>query len=448
MVQCITVFCAAVTIISWKKLKNPLNPLTAMFALWAVWVPLSNAGLYQMSLPSEKVFQIILCGLIFYLSGCIIGMRLPKKKIAAELPPQILPQGKDAVKVSYLLLYILGAVALAFYFYQFSKVMRLMLTGHSIAYIRDLVFSKEENEMRSSGLIVILNNFIVTPTTYFMTAYLPVEIFKGRKDKLLITETVLMLALWIMTTGGRTVLFFVGVAFAFVFFKENNSDPTLWNKIKKAVSRKILGKKNILLMILGGGVLGGVLFGITIARKGNDIEELLRQFYVYFGAPPRLLDYYVDIIDKKQSDLYGYGMSSFYGFVYPFMFLLRLFGFNYPEHMLTIHEWSVTKLQDSVWLGGRIHINAFVTIFFQPYLDGRFVGVAIVLFIFGFAAGLFYSKSVKQNNIRYMVAYLLMLHKIIFSMGRFWFTQPGQAISMILVFLIISKHAQTVRVKK
>jgi oligosaccharide repeat unit polymerase len=156
------------------------------------------------------------------------------------------------------------------------------------------------------------------------------------------------------------------------------------------------------------------------------------------------------LIDNEHSNIYGYGVSSFYGFIYPIMFLLRiLYIVNpYPAHMILIHDMSVGNLQNVVNLGGDININAFATLFYQPYLDGRFVGVAIILALLGFVGSLFYFKWTKQKSILYQTAYLLILHKILFSMVRFWFTQPGQAISLILAFIVISPYALKIKVKR
>lgn len=435
MVGLITIFCAVIAIVGWIKLKNPFNPFTAMLALWAVWVPLSDMGLFGMTHPSEKIYKIILCGLIAYVVGCLMGILC--RRVHFRNNPC---RSATALRVNYTLLYILCFIAIAFYSLQSVQVIRLLISGHDMAYIRDLVFSKDENELRSSGLIVNLNYFVVTPTTYFMMAYLPAELFKEKKDKILIAESLIMLGLWLLTTGGRTILLFMAISVACVFLNEQGKKDKLSATWKLLITRKKTSKfKSYFAIIAGGAAVLIVIFGITFARKGADVD-LLRQFYVYYGAPIRLFDYYVNIIDREHSDLYGYGLSSFYGFAYPVMFVLRqlhIIG-SYPEHMLTIHNWSISKLQDSVYLGGRIHINAFVTQFFQPYLDGRFVGVAIVLAVFGFFCSVFYFKWVTYKSIRYQTAYLLMLHKIVFSMGRFWFTQPGQALSLILVFVAIS----------
>ena len=446
MVLFITIFCAVIALVGWIRLKNPFNPFTAMFILWAIWVPLSDAGVFGMTHPSRRIYQVILCGLIAYLIGCLLGARFHRVrgKTAASHPTD------EGMKVQYPLLYFLCFIAILFYLYQSGQVIRLILSGHDLAYIRDLVFSKSENEMRASGLIINLNYFLVTPTTYFMMAYLPAELFKEKKNKLLIGEAVLMLFLWILTTGGRTILLFMAVSVVCVYFNEKKKkELSLRSLLRRLTKKKPNTLKTKLLVIVASVSVLGIIFGITFLRKGADVD-LFRQFYVYYGAPIRLLDYYVKIIDNQHSDMYGYGLSSFYGFAYPVMFCLRLLHVikGYPEHMLTIHEWSISKLQDSVYLGGRIHINAFVTMFFQPYLDGRFVGVAIVLAIFGFAAGLFYFKWIKYKSVRYQTAYLLMLHKILFSMGRFWFTQPGQALSLLLVFVAISYCTWTLGVRK
>ena len=445
MVIILTVLCIAVALISWAKLKNPFNPFTFMFVLWAIWIPLSDAGFYHMRHPSEKTYGVVLCGLIAYLIGCLVGCLC--RSIHTK---QNASSKDDSTQINYSLLYVLCFIAIMFYLYQFSKVVPLILSGHSLGDIRELVFSDDENEMRSSGVIVALNYFLVTPTTYFMAAFLPVELFKTKKNKAIIIETIIMLLLWIMTTGGRTVLLFMGASVACVFIQRKiNSNKSLIAFILEIGKIRISKLKVRIALISFSALFLAVMFWVTFSRTGKD-TDLLHQLYVYFGAPIELLDYYIKDVDRHHSDLYGYGLSSFYGFAYPVMFVLRKLGIvnPYPQHMLTIHELSVTRLQDHVNLGGSVGINAFATLFFQPYLDGRFFGVAVSLFVLGFMAGLFYSKWKMQKSFMFQTAYLLILHKLLFSMVRFWFTQPGQAISLILAFIVFCPNALKVKYKR
>jgi oligosaccharide repeat unit polymerase len=446
MVLFLTVFCSVVALISWAKLKNPFNPFTFMFALWSLWIPLSDTGFHNMKHPSPKTYSVILCGLTAYLIGALIGyfcvgIRIKKTSDSNSV---------QKLYVNYWLVHFLCCISILFYLYQCSKVIPLLLSGHDLGYIRDLLFSYEENEMRSSGLIVILNNFMVTPTTYFMMAYLPVEVFREKdRNNYLIAEIIIMLVLWIFTTGGRTVLLFMGVSLLCVYLQKLKDKKLsiyllLRNKIKKTSKLKKF-------LILGGctSILVVAMFMITFSRSGEKVD-ILRTLYIYFGAPIEFLDYNINLIDNEHSNIYGYGVSSFYGFIYPIMFLLRiLYIVNpYPAHMTLIHDMSVGNLQNVVNLGGDININAFATLFYQPYLDGRFVGVAIILALLGFVGSLFYFKWTKQKSILYQTAYLLILHKILFSMVRFWFTQPGQAISLILAFIVISPYALKIKVKR
>lgn len=144
----------------------------------------------------------------------------------------------------------------------------------------------------------------------------------------------------------------------------------------------------------------------------------------------------MEVVDA--SNMYGYGISSFYGLLYPVLFALSEIGINvFTPFVETIYGMSFQDLQMGVDVGGGIYMNAFVTAFYQPYLDGRYIGVIFIMLIFGFASGRAFYKFYYKQNKKALLIYLLLLQKIVFSYVRFYFTQQAQSICFILAFIII-----------
>lgn len=137
----------------------------------------------------------------------------------------------------------------------------------------------------------------------------------------------------------------------------------------------------------------------------------------------------------------GFGAASFYGFIYIILFFFRVLGlFNsYPEFFENIRYLSFSMLEDTVYIGENVRMNAYATIFFQPYIDGRIIGIIIELALFGFIVGYAYRKAYLYKTDRWVIIYLLLFQKIVFSMVRFYFTQPSQAICIILAIIITTK---------
>lgn len=101
----------------------------------------------------------------------------------------------------------------------------------------------------------------------------------------------------------------------------------------------------------------------TISRKGENVDFFF-QMYQYFVVPIAHLEYRINELNASFFNVYGYGMASFYGVFYPFMFILTLAGWKYPIWLTTIRDLSFMNLENVVLLGSA-RMNAFVTTFFN-----------------------------------------------------------------------------------
>ena len=175
----------------------------------------------------------------------------------------------------------------------------------------------------------------------------------------------------------------------------------------------------------------------TISRKGENVDFFF-QMYQYFVVPIAHLEYRINELNASFFNVYGYGMASFYGVFYPFMFILTLAGWKYPIWLTTIRDLSFMNLENVVLLGSA-RMNAFVTTFFQFYLDGGMFGVFVGGVLFGFFVMHFYKKAKNGTDDKYTLIYLLLLQKLIFSFVRFYFTQPVQGISFLMAFFVYKR---------
>lgn len=428
MILSLSILFLIIAVMGYIKFKNFLNPITVMFVIWGLILPFSTINIYGLTAPKQKTLAIIVVGLVFYLFGNLIGARPYRFKFGKEKAHRSVVFGSRA-ELNYTFLRILFFVALVYYLYVGARAISLLFSGRHLDYIRELATSEDANELRTSTLVVLVKNFIATPTVYLAIALLPIEIFRGEKDKFIIISTIVMTFLWVITSGGRSVLLWIALYFLIVY--------TFLPREKHRLKISIKSIRNKIALIAGAAVILGALLYTTYSRKGNDVD-LWRQIYIYFIVPVKHFEHYVEYIDSAYSGFYGYGAASFYGLLYPIVFALRLlFLGRYPEFFTTVRELSFTMLERSTLLGGNIYMNAFVTIFYQPYLDGRFVGVAIICMLFGIFTGTAYYRMSVYNDMKWQLIYLLLFQKIVFSMVRFYFTQPGQSVCMILAFFAI-----------
>lgn len=414
--------CLLIAFWGYRRTKYIFNPITAMFFMWGLILPFSCWGFYDTVVPSDTVYLIIGIGLIAYIIGTLYGMKPVKYRLG-----KINKVEYKEYKMNYMLFYVLSAIAIIYYASQLVLVIGLLRSGYDYNYIRELSVDTDMNVLRSSPIVTMTKAFVAAPTTYLTLAILPFELFKKKKNKLVILESLLLMMFYLLTTGGRSVLLWCALYFVAVFFMQKK-------QLDYKMVKKFLHKYRAIILV-GGIFLCIALLKMTVARKGEDVD-LLNQMYIYFVCPLQNFDYHISVVDN--SKMYGYGLSSFYGLIYPLLFLLSKVGINvFTPYVETIYAMSFQNLQKGINIGGGIYMNAFVTSFYQPYLDGRYVGVVLVMLVFGFASGRAFYNAYYKNDKKALLIYLLLLQKIIFSYVRFYFTQQAQSICFLFAFLII-----------
>ena len=403
--------------------KNIFNPCSIFFALWGILVGLSSLGLFGALIPSDNTYLMIGLGLGGFGLGFLFGsMNSQKSKLTITNNTTF--KGKsEEYELNTKLIFFLFTISSLYLLYQAFIVIQLLKSGLKLDAIRILATSSDYNALRSSNLSIAIQNFIVTPTVYLSIAILPIEWVKGNHSKLLLMSTAFMAIAWVLTTGGRSIIIWFIMYLMYM----------LWWTGKRIILKK--RTKIIALMVV---VLSIAILGVsTVSRKGKE-TSIFFQAYQYFVVPLSHFEYRVQLLDSVYSGVRGYGLASFYGLLYPIMFILNVFGFSYPKLYNTMRYLSFTSLEDVVTLGN-IRMNAFVTTFYHFYLDGGLVGIVVGSVIFSFFTIFAFRKANFGKNKKYTLIFLLLFQKLVFSFVRFYFAQPVQAISFILAFFIYTK---------
>lgn len=422
MIPIFTCSCLIIAVLCYKKYKFVLNPVSTMFMIWAVLVPLSAYGFYGTRIPQTKTYIIILVGLIAYAIGIILGSNNIRIVVGKKQSDTYI----EGYSINYVFLYTIMTISLVYFMIQAVEVIRILASGNTYAYIRMLVSADEENVLQGSRILSAIRAFIAVPTTYLAIAVLPIELFYGKRKKLFIFEALLLMFLFVFTNGARSVIMWIAIYMLFIYLiYRRNHKITI--RIDKKYKRRL---------IWGGIVLFILMLYMTISRKGSDVD-IIRQMYIYFVAPLPHFDHYIDVVDASHK--YGMGFSSFYGLVYPVLYVIRIITGSYSKFITDIYYMSFEMLEPGYNLGNNIYMNAFVTIFYQPYLDGRFLGVILILAVFGYLCSTTFKRAIYNEDLRSMLLYSLLLQKILFSFVRFYFTQQAQAMCFIFALFAINR---------
>ncbi|MFR1313217.1 MAG: hypothetical protein ACLSBG_11205 [Sellimonas intestinalis] len=146
---------------------------------------------------------------------------------------------KKEYVLDYRLIYILYFIVILFLLYNFKNVMELLNSGYTWAKIRRLYSNQGQvsgyNEVTMSAFNVMMNQFVSTPTIYASLPIAVSDMLIGKKDKKLFGMTLIMMFLWMMTSGGRSiVLWLVLYLFFWNFYSEKKKFSNTQKSKKKS----------------------------------------------------------------------------------------------------------------------------------------------------------------------------------------------------------------------
>jgi oligosaccharide repeat unit polymerase len=417
----IILFCLFAALTGYIIERNIFNPITLFFTYWAgVLLLVIFGGYYGANVTSTKAYLIIFIGLVSFYVGCLFYYRIDKKY---ELKQGIEDKGAYDYELRYKLLYVIYGIVILFLLYNSKTIFEILKEGGSFKDVRKLYTNREEyNIVRKSPLNVVFKNFVSTPVVYLSLPVAVVDFFSGKRNKPLLYMTFTMALLWFINSGGRSVLLWLAMYFV----------------IAMLIYRKQFKLSKKIIYIVGGLVLALTLLLLFTTSLRKGAFSLVREVFIYFAAPIPHFDYRISVINEMYPNVFGFGVSSLNGFIYPILFFLNNLGLMpYPDAYLLIRHLSFEELETVVDIG--VRMNAFATMFYQLYLDGRILGVVVGSSVFGAICNWAYVKMKSTMNQFMVVFYLVLIQKLLFSVVRFYYYQPSHAIGLVLLFFIFKK---------
>ena len=195
--------------------------------------------------------------------------------------------------------------------------------------------------------------------------------------------------------------------------------------LKVKISKK--AKKLIIKIIF---VCICALFILTNLRSANSIWKSV---YEYFTIPVGLFSHYANVLDL--ADFHSFGGA----FLYPVCYLLHsICGFAGLSYSFLDDLVYYVGYPQNVWVGGlfpNASFNAFCTMFYFFYMDGRVLGVVACSLLAGAACGLVFVLGYRNRNDNLFILYLIVIQVLV---GSFIIWQLGNTklfISFFFLFL-------------
>lgn len=402
--------------------RNIYNPLVLFCGFIASISFLASLQLYGMSRTSNKVYIITSIGLIAFFIGvvlCDVFFEKYNNKYTISAKKEENQKVNKNILITFMVLMVVYSL------YRFQQILPLIIQGYSFDHIRMVYFGTDIGGVSVGGLASIIEIYLNLPLLYAVIPIVIIEVISNKRktDKRIIVLFAIWLILTILITGGRTILYIIGVEF-FICFMILNKKLRLGKKTKISMMCCVVGV--IILM-----------YYMSINRKNDGSEyEFIKTLYTNFSGAMPHMSYRLETINIKEN--YTYGLTLFSGILRPFMLIYKYIFGNYPE----LYQYTLdigSQLQTPVSLGGNITFNAYVTPFYYFYYDLGYLGVVIDSIIYGAVCQWFYIKMKSKFSIMNIAFYLLIIQGIFTSMIRYSFVLIYYVLAFIFIRIIFVK---------
>lgn len=414
------VICLVFAIFYYRKEKLIINPVTVFSVEWAVILFFSSLSLLTLYTPQDSTYMLIFYGIISFLLGYVLDRHFFSKI-----------NRKKRTKVCYLnynFVYFLLIVTILYYVFDLYRIINTV--GSFTLQNVQRVLQDGVVEYNNTPFRVLFLLLFVQPGSIVLPVVASVDFWFGKKKKFLLIGTLIMLIIKMLASASRSTLI------SFIIYFIISGFISLYTKKKRIVSiatSKYLKKNKKLINY--SLILGFLLFGLMTVSRGATIA---RNLYLNFAMPPIMFEKWIKNIANP--NLIAYGQASLNGFFYLIIWpFSKLLGVNMPELFSQVYDLIMNTDTQWQWIGDKIIANAYVSLFWFGYVDGKLIGIIIESFIFGWVNAITFRNAIKYTSQQNVAIYCMMFYSVLFSFVRMQFSMANFAISFIYILFFIYK---------
>lgn len=402
---------------------NFWNPQFIFVCMWTIIVFLGSLQLYGFADLNDKIFTMVLLGIISFTLGNIFYSYLYQEKIKKNKQYSSMRHisENENLYINNGIYYICVCLACIGSIITLHTALQMFISGGTYLEIRGSMLGYTDRGFTNNPYVNLFLTYVSGP---ILTALVPLAIFfvfRGKYKKSVLVIFLCLIAN-ILSSGGRISILYVLIFLitAFCYFGAS-------------LSKRV--RKKIPLIILLGVLL--VVF-LTTQRTTRRIFEAA---YTYFTVPLGLLNYYSNFVENI--DFYSYGGAFFYPITYIINSINKILGIDNVEISNIVEYISMPQEK---WVGGIFSTgsyNAFSTLYYYFYMDFRYFGVFIFSFIFGLICEFVYLKTWIEKNNKFFPIYLLTLETVFSSFIIWQFGNTKFVLALFILWLIQTrvKHA-------
>jgi len=402
-------------IVLFAKYKKIVSPASIIVVWWGIWLFISDLDSSILFKPSDYTYILFLTMLISFSLGSLFV------RVQQNIFINNLSVSNNLINF-FNKTYIVVLFICTFYF---LKAMSILETRGIEGY-RALTFSSPDHVSILFGnpYIEIIYDMLV-PTYEFFYLIVGITFYIHKIDKKIFYLSIIMVFLGSLMRLGRFGIYYIIILLSIAF-------------LLKIKNKYLTRKSNFKLIFLAALIL------ITIGGvRGNSfLKSFTNSLINYHTVGFTLFSLKLENPNSSLNENITYGEGVISGLNYlATLALRRIFPDYNPKYLSQVTAGFNKPVEAGInpETGYPVYYNAFYTILYSLYSDGRIFAVILVPFIIGYILGNAYLDYKVHRNLISFFIILLIMHLMIFSLFSSIFDSPKWWISIIIVTIIKNK---------
>jgi oligosaccharide repeat unit polymerase len=412
------------------KFKKLINPVSIISFWWTFWLWLSNFSLTGLFVPSSRTQIMVLVMLLAVSIGSLLAYARDRDPAATSLANQRFVQNRRRL----LWLNLLFTPIMGFLLY---RALPTLLTSNPASYRMDVYGTVDRpSPVFGGGYNQFLFFLIVSPIVFFSFVVGAVDFFKFKKKGLLLISFLLMAVESVFTLGRFNFYYMLAIpAFAYVFVSQRKAHAAGDGAGEEAAPAKVRLKP--VNFALGAAAVLAVLLAFSLFRGERylgPVATLEKIAIDYHTVGLVLFDQELVVPSSRMNSGLSYGRSIIGGLDTLAVIPLRRFN----PSLVPIAGENGIYMQERHQVGrdGRgepIFANAFYTILYSMYFDGRYLAIVLFSLVFGYFLSSSYQNWRKNGGLASLIGLILLMYVGVFSI----FQSPVEGMKFWVALLLI-----------
>ncbi len=404
---------AVLLIINYIFRRSLLNEVTFLLAFWMLSVITNKYGIIKYYEVSDKTYLVITIGLLCFSVGDWIYLFIFGGKTNLE-------QNKNAI-INWQVLYGCLFLHLISSIYFFVRMLDFLYMDYSFLRIREIYQGYVVGVSFTHNFFErLLLHWVAQPLSILLIVIAIVLVMNNDySHKAYIILTIIDQLLYYVYTQSRTGVFYIAIVLVVIY---HNNKYLISAKNRQRI-------RNMVFLIIV------FITAWTIYRFSNSNKwSGLKTYALYLGGGVSLLNKGIGELDKKLICTRGVNfVHGAYVILSDLVYLLPIRKSDFNEMIFAIHA----KKELFVRIGPRVWFNAYYSFFYDFYMDGGLVAVAIESFLFGVLCARSITRLVyNKSDVEMQCKGLLMCIVVFMGVVRWQFVSPVFVFMYIYLFLI------------